>query len=96
VLEKAEDDIGFAAGRFTVKGTDCSVAPFDVAKAAADGKTVPQDLAVSLAASCDEMIKQLGFSYGARACESKSTRRRVVSIWCATRRSTTSGALSTR
>ena len=35
MLETAEDDIGFAAGRFTVKGTDRSVGIFDVAGAAA-------------------------------------------------------------
>ena len=69
MLETAEDDIGFAAGRFMVKGTDRSVGIFDVAKAAADDKTVPQDLAGSLAATCDETIKQLGFPYGAHVCE---------------------------
>ena len=37
LLETAEDDIGFAAGRFTVKGTDRSVSIFDAAGAAADG-----------------------------------------------------------
>ena len=45
MLETAEDDIAFAAGRFTVKGTDRSVGIFDVAAAAADGKSVPEDLA---------------------------------------------------
>jgi aerobic carbon-monoxide dehydrogenase large subunit len=69
MLETAEDDIGFAGGRFTVKGTDRSVGIFEVAKAAADDKTVPQDLAGSLAASCDETIRQLGFPYGAHVCE---------------------------
>jgi carbon-monoxide dehydrogenase large subunit len=69
MLETAEDDIGFATGRFTVKGTDRSVGIFDVAKAAADGKTVPRDLAGPLAASCDETIMQLGFPYGAHVCE---------------------------
>ena len=69
MLETAEDDIGFAAGRFTVKGTDRSVGIFDVAKAAADGKTVPQDLTGSLTASCDETTNQLGFPYGAHVCE---------------------------
>ena len=68
MLETAEDDIVFTAGRFTVKGTDRSVGIFEVAKAA-DGKIVPRDLAGSLAASCDEAIKQLGFPYGAHVCE---------------------------
>src|SRR5205807_2698274 len=35
VLETAEDDVEFAAGRFTVKGTDRSLHVFDVARAAA-------------------------------------------------------------
>jgi aerobic carbon-monoxide dehydrogenase large subunit len=69
MLETAEDDIGFAGGRFTVKGTDRSVGIFDVAAAAADGKSVPQDLSGPLAATADETIKQLGFPYGAHVCE---------------------------
>jgi aerobic carbon-monoxide dehydrogenase large subunit len=69
VLETAEDDIAFAAGRFTVKGTDRSIGIFDVARAAADDKSVPEDLRGPLAATCDETIKQLGFPYGAHVCE---------------------------
>ncbi len=69
ILETAEDDIAFAAGRFTVKGTDRSVGIFDVAKAAADGKAVPDDMRGPLAATSDETIKQLGFPYGAHVCE---------------------------
>ena len=69
LLETAEDDIAFAAGRFTVKGTDRSVGLFDVAAAAADRNSVPEDLRGPLAASCDEMIMQLGFPYGAHVCE---------------------------
>jgi aerobic carbon-monoxide dehydrogenase large subunit len=69
MLETAEEDIGFAGGRFTVKGTDRSVGIFDVAAAAFDDKTVPQDLQGPLAATSDETIKQLGFPYGAHVCE---------------------------
>ncbi|MGO8924408.1 MAG: xanthine dehydrogenase family protein molybdopterin-binding subunit [Xanthobacteraceae bacterium] len=69
MLETAEDDIGFAAGRFTVTGTDRSVGIFDVAKAAVDGNAVPEDLRGPLAATADETIKQLGFPYGAHVCE---------------------------
>ena len=70
MLETAEDDIAFAAGRFTVKGTDRSVGIFDVAAAAADGNAaVPEDLRGPLAATSDETIKQLGFPYGAHVCE---------------------------
>jgi carbon-monoxide dehydrogenase large subunit len=69
MLETAEDDIAFAGGRFTVKGTDRSVGIFDVAAAAANGKDLPEDLRGPLAATADETIKQLGFPYGAHVCE---------------------------
>ena len=70
LLETAEDDIAFAAGRFTVKGTDRSIGIFDVAAAAADGNAaVPEDLRGPLAATSDETIRQLGFPYGAHVCE---------------------------
>ena len=70
MLETAEDDIAFAAGRFTVKGTDRSIGLFDTAKAAAQGdKNVPEDLRGPLTATADETIKQLGFPYGAHVCE---------------------------
>jgi carbon-monoxide dehydrogenase large subunit len=69
LLETAEDDIAFAAGRFTVKGTDRHVGIFEVAAAAADGKSLPEDLRGPLDGSCDETILQLGFPYGAHVCE---------------------------
>jgi carbon-monoxide dehydrogenase large subunit len=70
LLETAEDDFAFAAGRFTVKGTDRSVGIFDVAAAATDGNAaVPEDLRGPLSATADETIKQLGFPYGAHVCE---------------------------
>jgi aerobic carbon-monoxide dehydrogenase large subunit len=70
MLETAEDDIGFANGRFTVKGTDRSVGIFDAAKAASEGHSaVPEDLRGPLAATSDETVRQLGFPYGAHVCE---------------------------
>jgi aerobic carbon-monoxide dehydrogenase large subunit len=69
MLETAEDDIAFAGGRFTVKGTDRSVGIFDVAAAAANSKDLPEDLRGPLAATADETIRQLGFPYGAHVCE---------------------------
>jgi carbon-monoxide dehydrogenase large subunit len=70
MLETAEDDIAFATGRFTVKGTDRSVGLFDAAAAAAEGNTsLPEELRGPLTATSDEMIKQLGFPYGAHVCE---------------------------
>jgi carbon-monoxide dehydrogenase large subunit len=70
MLEAAEDDIGFAAGRFTVKGTDRAVGIFDVAAAAEKSdQALPEDLRGPLAATADETIRQLGFPYGAHVCE---------------------------
>src|SRR5580698_656871 len=69
MLETAEDDIAFATGRFTVKGTDRSVGIYEVAKAALDDKGLPEDLRGPLGATSDETIKQLGFPYGAHVCE---------------------------
>jgi carbon-monoxide dehydrogenase large subunit len=69
LLETAEDDIAFAGGRFTVKGTDRSIGLFEVAGAAAEGKNLPEDLRGVLDATCDETILQLGFPYGAHVCE---------------------------
>jgi carbon-monoxide dehydrogenase large subunit len=69
MLETAEDDIAFAAGRFTVKGTDRSVGIYEVAKAAVDDKGLPEDLSGPFGATSDETIKQLGFPYGAHVCE---------------------------
>lgn len=70
MLETAEDDIAFAEGRFTVKGTDRSVGIFDAARAAAENhKALPEDLRGPLAATSDETVRQLGFPYGAHVCE---------------------------
>ncbi len=69
MLETAEDDIVFAGGRYTVKGTDRSVGIFETAAAAAIGKGLPEDLRGALAATYDETILQLGFPYGAHVCE---------------------------
>jgi carbon-monoxide dehydrogenase large subunit len=69
MLETDADDIAFASGRFTVKGTDRSVGIFDVAATAAEGKGLPEDLSGMLDATCDETTLQLGFPYGAHVCE---------------------------
>jgi carbon-monoxide dehydrogenase large subunit len=69
MLETAEDDIAFASGRFTVKGTDRSVGIYEVAKAAVSDKSLSEDLQGPFGATSDETIKQLGFPYGAHVCE---------------------------
>jgi aerobic carbon-monoxide dehydrogenase large subunit len=69
VLETAEEDISFAAGRFTVRGTDRSISIFDAAATAVNDVSLPPELRGPLAATSDETIMQLGFPYGAHVCE---------------------------
>jgi carbon-monoxide dehydrogenase large subunit len=69
VLETAEHDIDFAAGRFTVKGTDRSLGLFEVAHAAQTRNDLPEDLRGPLAAECDETVQVGGFPYGSHVCE---------------------------
>ena len=69
LLETGEDDIAFGAGRFTVKGTDRSIGLNETAVAAGTDETLPSDLKGVLSASCEDVIKDLGFPYGAHVCE---------------------------
>jgi carbon-monoxide dehydrogenase large subunit len=59
VLEAAEDDIEFAAGRFSIRGTDRGMDFFQVARASPE----------PLSASGDETVRVGGFPYGCHACE---------------------------
>jgi carbon-monoxide dehydrogenase large subunit len=68
VLETADHDIEFAGGRFTVKGTDRSLALFEVAQAASRSD-LPEDLRGPFAAECDETVQVGGFPYGSHVCE---------------------------
>jgi carbon-monoxide dehydrogenase large subunit len=69
VLETAEHDIDFAAGRFTVKGTDRSLGLFEVAHAAQTRNDLAEELRGPLAADCDETVQVGGFPYGSHVCE---------------------------
>ncbi|HKA78937.1 MAG TPA: xanthine dehydrogenase family protein molybdopterin-binding subunit [Xanthobacteraceae bacterium] len=69
VLEAAEHDIEFAAGRFTVKGTDRTLDIFDAARAAMERNELPDDLRGPLAAEGDETVKVGGCPYGSHVCE---------------------------
>src|SRR5262249_20839970 len=69
VLEAAEHDIDFAGGRFTVKGTDRSLALFEAAREALVRKDLPDDLRGPLAAECDETVGVGGYPYGSHGCE---------------------------
>ncbi len=69
LLEAAEEDIGFADGRFRVAGTDRSVDLFETARAAERGDPLPADLHGPLAGVSDETVKIPAFPYGCHVCE---------------------------
>ncbi|HEY1980961.1 MAG TPA: xanthine dehydrogenase family protein molybdopterin-binding subunit, partial [Xanthobacteraceae bacterium] len=69
LLETAAADIEFKNGRFNVKGTNHGVGLFEVARAAAEDATLPDELRGPLAAAYDEIITQPSFPYGAHVCE---------------------------
>jgi carbon-monoxide dehydrogenase large subunit len=69
LLETAASDIEFKDGRFAVKGTNHAIGLFEVARAAAERKDLPEDLRGSLTAACDETVLQASFPYGAHVCE---------------------------
>ncbi len=68
VLEAAEADVEFAAGRFTVAGTDRSIGIFDVARAASGGD-VPDDLAGPLAGEGQYVGRLPAYPKGCAVCE---------------------------
>ena len=69
VLEAAETDIEFAAGRFTVAGTDRSLGLFEVAAAARDRDDLPDDLHGPLRADADVVLPRAVFGNGCQVCE---------------------------
>jgi carbon-monoxide dehydrogenase large subunit len=69
VLEASVADIQFAGGRFTVAGTDRSIGIFEVARVAAGGNDLPEDLRGPLAAFSDETIPAASFPYGCHVVE---------------------------
>jgi carbon-monoxide dehydrogenase large subunit len=69
LLETAAADIEFKNGRFAVKGTNHAVGLFDVARAAAVRKDLPEDLQGPLYAACDETVLDASYPYGAHVCE---------------------------
>jgi len=68
LLEAAEADVEFAAGRFTVAGTDRSIGIFEVARAAERGD-VPDDLAGSLAGAGQYVGRLPAYPNGSAVCE---------------------------
>jgi carbon-monoxide dehydrogenase large subunit len=68
MLEAADADMEFAAGRFRVKGTDRSVHLFEVA-AAAERADAPEACRGALDGLCDETLLEPSFPYGTAVCE---------------------------
>jgi carbon-monoxide dehydrogenase large subunit len=69
LLEAAEADIGFADGRFTVKGTDRSVDLFDVARAAETETRLPAELRGRLMGTGDVVSRISSFPHGWHVAE---------------------------
>ncbi len=69
LLEAADADIAFEAGRFTVAGTDRSVGIFEVARAARDRADLPGELKGKLDGVADEVMSFLVFPNGCHVCE---------------------------
>jgi aerobic carbon-monoxide dehydrogenase large subunit len=68
LLEAAPADIGFAAGKFSVRGTDRSVDLFATA-VAAQRADAPEDCRGPLDGICDESSDVPSFPYGCAVCE---------------------------
>ena len=68
-LEADTNDLEFAEGRFTVKGTDRSLGIFEVASEALRRNDLPDELRGPLAAESDEIVNIASFPYGCHVCE---------------------------
>jgi carbon-monoxide dehydrogenase large subunit len=69
ILEASPLDLAFAAGRFTVKGTDRSIGIFEIAAAALTRRDLPPELQGPLSAIGDETQRVCAFPYGCHVCE---------------------------
>lgn len=69
ILETAAGDIEFAAGRFSVAGTDRGVGIMDVAKEARTRSGVGYDQAAGLDTAMDHQIQAITFPNGCHVCE---------------------------
>jgi carbon-monoxide dehydrogenase large subunit len=69
ILEASAEDIEFSDRRFRIAGTDRSVGLFEVAKAAEERTSLPEDLRGPLKAESDIVRKIPAFPYGAHICE---------------------------
>jgi carbon-monoxide dehydrogenase large subunit len=69
LLEAADADLEFAAGRYRVTGTDREISLFDIAAAAIENTDLPNELQGPLIAICDETLRIASFPFGTQICE---------------------------
>jgi carbon-monoxide dehydrogenase large subunit len=69
LLNASPDTIEFADGNFTVKDTERTLGLFEIAAAALERNDLPDDLRGPLTATCDKIVKEAAFPYGAHVCE---------------------------
>jgi carbon-monoxide dehydrogenase large subunit len=69
LLEAADADIEFSAGRFRVAGTDRSLDLFETARAVRERRDLPPDLQGPLTAIADETVRIAVFPNGCHICE---------------------------
>ena len=69
LLEAAEADLDFTAGRFRVTGTDREISLFDIAAAAIKHTGLPEELRGPLVGISDETLRIASFPFGTQICE---------------------------
>jgi carbon-monoxide dehydrogenase large subunit len=69
ILETKPDDIAFGNGKFWAKGTARQISLPALAAAAVERNDLPDDLRGPLTATCDKVVKEAAFPYGAHVCE---------------------------
>ena len=69
LLDASPDDIAFGGAKLWVKGTSRTIGLFALAAAAVERNDLPDDLRGPLTATCDRVVKQAAFPYGAHVCE---------------------------
>ena len=69
LFEASEPDIEFSRGVFRIAGTNRELGIFDIARAAATRKDLPDELQGTLAAVSDQVVHVASFPYGAQVCE---------------------------
>lgn len=69
LFEAAESDIEFSRGLFRVAGTNRELGVFEIARAAAIGNDLPDELQGAFSAVSDQVVPVSSFPYGAQVCE---------------------------